>query len=94
MDGFNIEAFTLLGVAVIVIGLRTATRWIMVGPKELQADDYIMLVALYGLETGAAYMVGTWFNGLANNAMTLGECINDRREFILLNPACDVLTET
>ncbi|KOS46296.1 hypothetical protein ACN38_g2781 [Penicillium nordicum] len=31
-----------------------------------------MMVAcvVYGLETGAAYMVGAWFMGLANNAMT------------------------
>ncbi|KAI2715131.1 hypothetical protein CBS147332_4785 [Penicillium roqueforti] len=72
MDGFNTEAFTLLGVAITVIGLRTTARWIMVGPKGFQADDYLMLVAcvVYGLETGAAYMVGAWFMGLANNAMT------------------------
>ncbi|KAJ6179944.1 hypothetical protein N7519_010405 [Penicillium mononematosum] len=72
MDGFNTEAFTLLGVAIAVIGLRTTARWIMVGPKGFQADDYLMLVAcvVYGLETGAAYMVGAWFMGLANNAMT------------------------
>jgi hypothetical protein len=25
---------------------------------------------VYGLETGAAYIVGAWFKGLANNAMT------------------------
>lgn len=25
---------------------------------------------VYGLETGAAYMVGAWFMGLANNSMT------------------------
>lgn len=24
----------------------------------------------YGIETGAAYIVGAWFHGLANNAMT------------------------
>ena len=45
MDGFNTEAFTLLGVAITVIGLRTTARWIMVGPKGFQADDYLMLVA-------------------------------------------------
>lgn len=45
MDGFNTEAFTLLGVAIVVIGLRTTARWIMVGPKGFQADDYLMLVA-------------------------------------------------
>ncbi|KAJ5492500.1 hypothetical protein N7453_010597 [Penicillium expansum] len=72
MNGFNTEAFTLLGVAIVIIGLRTTARWIMVGPKGFQADDYLMLVAcvVYGLETGAAYMVGSWFNGLANNSMT------------------------
>ncbi|KAJ5213780.1 hypothetical protein N7449_000949 [Penicillium cf. viridicatum] len=72
MDGFNTEAFTLLGVAIVTIGLRMTARWIMVGPKGFQADDYLMIVAcvVYGLETGAAYMVGAWFMGLANNSMT------------------------
>ncbi|KAJ5965013.1 uncharacterized protein N7479_004889 [Penicillium vulpinum] len=72
MDGFSIEAFSLLGVAIFIIGLRTTARWIMVGPRGFQADDYLMLVAcvVYGLETGAAYMVGAWFMGLANNSMT------------------------
>ncbi|CAI7665647.1 uncharacterized protein N7487_008003 [Penicillium crustosum] len=72
MEGFNTEAFTLLGVAIAIIGLRTTARWIMVGPKGFQADDYLMIVAcvVYGLETGAAYMVGAWFMGLANNSMT------------------------
>ncbi|KAJ5365552.1 hypothetical protein N7517_008438 [Penicillium concentricum] len=72
MDSFNTEAFTLLGIAIAVIGLRTTARWIMVGPKGFQVDDYLMLVAcvVYGLETGAAYMVGAWFMGLANNSMT------------------------
>ncbi|KAG0157355.1 hypothetical protein PDIDSM_4540 [Penicillium digitatum] len=72
MDGFNTEAFTLLGVAIVIIALRTTARWIMVGPKGFQADDYLMLVAcvVYGLETGAAYMVSAWFKGLANNSMT------------------------
>lgn len=45
MNGFNTEAFTLLGVAIVIIGLRTTARWIMVGPKGFQADDYLMLVA-------------------------------------------------
>ncbi|KAJ5860097.1 uncharacterized protein N7529_007407 [Penicillium soppii] len=72
MGDFNTEAFTLLGVAIVIIGLRTSARWIMVGPKNFQVDDYLMLVAcvVYGLETGAAYIVGAWFMGLANNAMT------------------------
>lgn len=45
MEGFNTEAFTLLGVAIAIIGLRTTARWIMVGPKGFQADDYLMMVA-------------------------------------------------
>ncbi|KAJ5638171.1 hypothetical protein N7490_008050 [Penicillium lividum] len=72
MSEFVTEAFTLLAVAIVIIGLRTTARWIMVGPKNFQADDYIMLLAcvVYGLETAAAYMVGAWFGGLANNSMT------------------------
>ncbi|OQE41946.1 hypothetical protein PENCOP_c004G06770 [Penicillium coprophilum] len=72
IDSFSTEAFTLLGIAIAVIGLRTVARWIMVGPRGFQLDDYLMLVAcvVYGLETGAAYMVGAWFMGLANNSMT------------------------
>ncbi|KAJ6113234.1 hypothetical protein N7523_006551 [Penicillium sp. IBT 18751x] len=72
MGDFVTEAFTLLAVAIVIIGLRTTARWIMVGPKNFQPDDYLMLLAcvVYGLETAAAYMVGAWFHGLANNAMT------------------------
>lgn len=45
MSEFVTEAFTLLGVAIVVIGLRTTARWIMVGPRNFQADDYLMLLA-------------------------------------------------
>lgn len=45
MSEFVTEAFTLLGVAIVIIGLRTTARCIMVGPKNFQADDYLMLVA-------------------------------------------------
>lgn len=45
MGDFATEAFTLLAVAVVIIGLRAAARWIMVGPRNFQADDYLMLVA-------------------------------------------------
>ncbi|KAJ5122933.1 hypothetical protein N7448_009030 [Penicillium atrosanguineum] len=72
MGDFVAEAFTLLAVAIVIIGLRTTARWIMVGPRYFQPDDYLMLLAgmVYGLETAAAYMVGAWFHGLTNNAMT------------------------
>ncbi|KAJ6151338.1 hypothetical protein N7470_007932 [Penicillium chermesinum] len=72
MTEFVTEAFTLLGAAIVIIGLRTLARWIMVGPKNFQPDDYLMLLAcvVYSFETAAAYTVGAWFEGLANNAMT------------------------
>ncbi|KAJ5612088.1 hypothetical protein N7510_005282 [Penicillium lagena] len=72
MGDFVTEAFTLLGVAIVVISLRILARWTMVGPSNFQIDDYLMPFAcvVYGLETGAAYIVGAWFKGLANNAMT------------------------
>lgn len=52
MSEFITEAFTLLGVAIVIIGLRTVARWIMVGPKNFQADDYIMLVACVSIQHG------------------------------------------
>lgn len=52
MSEFVTEAFTLLGVAIIIIALRTMARWIMVGPKNFQADDYIMLVACVSMQCG------------------------------------------
>ena len=45
MGDFNTEAFTLLAVAIVVIGLRTTARWIMVGPRNFQPDDYLMILA-------------------------------------------------
>ncbi|KAJ5742487.1 uncharacterized protein N7511_011506 [Penicillium nucicola] len=69
---FVVEGFALLGVSVLLVALRIKARWIMVGWKDFQLDDYLMVLAavVYGLETGAAYMVAEWFHGLANNCMT------------------------
>ena len=47
------EAFTLLAVAIVIIALRTTARWIMVGPKNFQADDYVMLVACVCIDQSA-----------------------------------------
>lgn len=71
-DSFGTEAFTLLGLAVIIIGVRTGARLSMVGIRNFQLDDYLMPLAavVYGLETGAAYCVGAKWMGLANNSMT------------------------
>lgn len=42
MGDFVTEAFTLLGVAIVVTSLRIVARWTMVGPSNFQADDYLM----------------------------------------------------
>lgn len=45
-DAFNKEAFTLLGVGVFIIGLRTFTRIRTAKSiRRLAADDYLMLLA-------------------------------------------------
>ncbi|KAF9887271.1 hypothetical protein FE257_010399 [Aspergillus nanangensis] len=71
-DNFTIEAFTLLGIAIVAIIIRVVARWFTAGPRNFQLDDYLMPLAgvVYGLETGAAYCVGAWWHGLANNSMT------------------------
>ncbi|KAL4805793.1 hypothetical protein BDV18DRAFT_139857 [Aspergillus unguis] len=72
MASFEIEAFTLLALAIVTIVLRVVARWHIAGPRNFQLDDYLMPLAgvVYGLETGAAYCVGAWWMGLANNSMT------------------------
>ncbi|KAL4904740.1 hypothetical protein BDW74DRAFT_178822 [Aspergillus multicolor] len=72
MAQFEVEAFTLLALAIVAIVLRVIARWNIAGPKSFQLDDYLMPLAgvVYGLETGAAYCVGAWWMGLANNSMT------------------------
>ncbi|KAI9933775.1 hypothetical protein ASPWEDRAFT_105068 [Aspergillus wentii DTO 134E9] len=71
-DAFATEAFTLLALAIVIIVLRTGARLFTAGVRNLQLDDYLMPLAgvVYGLETGAAYCVGAWWMGLANNSMT------------------------
>jgi hypothetical protein len=46
---FVIEAFTLLGVALMVIFLRTIARATSVGVRGFQLDDYMMLLAAVSL---------------------------------------------
>merc|ERR1711939_1146163 len=45
---FNTEAFTLLGVGVFVVAIRTASRLSIAGFKGLWLDDYLMLFATVG----------------------------------------------
>jgi hypothetical protein len=44
-DSFTTEAFTLLGVGIFVIALRSYARVTSVGFGGLQFDDYLMCVA-------------------------------------------------
>ncbi|KAL4786002.1 hypothetical protein BJX76DRAFT_355593 [Aspergillus varians] len=75
MAAFEVEAFTLLALAIVAIALRMVARWTTAGPRNFKLDDYLMPLAgvVYGIETGAAYCVGAWWDGLANNAMTGAE---------------------
>jgi len=50
MEAFVTEAFALLGVGLLFIGLRTYVRVSTVGWKGLQADDYLMWVAAVRVE--------------------------------------------
>lgn len=45
-DDFTKEAFTLLGVGVAVVGLRTYARVTSVGVRNFMLDDYLMLLAI------------------------------------------------
>ncbi|KAJ4396775.1 hypothetical protein N0V93_000997 [Gnomoniopsis smithogilvyi] len=74
-SSFVAEAFTLLGVGLSIIGLRTSLRYNQVGVRKFQADDYLIIVAavIYSAETFLAYSVGVYWDGIANNGMTAEE---------------------
>lgn len=36
------EAWTLLSLGLVVIGIRVYVRWTQVGPSKFQLDDYLM----------------------------------------------------
>ncbi|PWY83557.1 hypothetical protein BO70DRAFT_370774 [Aspergillus heteromorphus CBS 117.55] len=77
-DDFVVEAFTLLALAITTIAFRLVARWVTAGPKNFMLDDYLMPLAgiVYALETAAAYCVGAWWKGLANNAMTAAQRVS------------------
>ncbi|KAJ5467565.1 hypothetical protein N7475_005317 [Penicillium sp. IBT 31633x] len=72
MADSNIEAWTLLSLALFTIIVRVGVRWKLVGPANFQLDDYLMPLAgvLFVLETVAAYLVGAKWQGLTNSYMT------------------------
>lgn len=43
MAQFEVEAFTLLAIALVAIAIRVAARWTTAGPGKFQLDDYLML---------------------------------------------------
>ena len=45
LKAFNIEAFTLLGIALLVTVLRSCVRIRTVGCRSLWADDYLVILA-------------------------------------------------
>ncbi|KAF5000723.1 hypothetical protein FGRMN_1564 [Fusarium graminum] len=72
LNTFNIEAFSLLGIAVLVTVLRCYVRISTVGCRNLWADDYLVILAvgIYAIEVALAYSVGNIAYGLANNSIT------------------------
>ncbi|KAF4950508.1 hypothetical protein FGADI_8154 [Fusarium gaditjirri] len=71
LKAFNIEAYTLLGIELLVTALRSCVRIRTVGCRNLWADDYLVILAagIYAIETGLAYSVGNIAQGQANNSM-------------------------
>lgn len=45
-DAFTKEAFSLLGVGIVVVTLRTYSRWTFAGVRQFMLDDYLMLLAV------------------------------------------------
>lgn len=45
MAQFEVEAFTLLAIALVAIAIRVAARWTTAGPGNFQLDDYLMPLA-------------------------------------------------
>jgi hypothetical protein len=54
LNVFNIEAFSLLGIAVLVTVLRCYVRISTVGCRNLWADDYLVILAVVSLKTLSA----------------------------------------
>lgn len=71
-DPLFVEACIYLGISILVIGFRTFCRTKQGGFRNLQADDYLMLILIIPLsgETFLGYTVGTWYHGLTNSGMT------------------------
>lgn len=45
LTGFTIEAWTYLGLSLVIIAIRFGTRWRMLGLTGLGPDDFLMVLA-------------------------------------------------
>ncbi|KAM5378650.1 hypothetical protein ACJZ2D_004449 [Fusarium nematophilum] len=72
LTGFTVEAWTYLGISLIVVAFRFITRRRWFGLGGLAVDDYLMVLGalLFTAETATAHYVGAHWQGLANNSMT------------------------
>ncbi|CAI4212820.1 unnamed protein product [Parascedosporium putredinis] len=59
-------------VQIVIIVLRTLSRWKIIGCVSFEPDDYLMLLAIipYAAEVSLAYAVGASAQGLTNSGMT------------------------
>lgn len=51
VKSFNIEAFTLMGIALLATSLRTYSRASTVGFSNFQADDYLVWIGTVSIAT-------------------------------------------
>ncbi|KAI5466821.1 hypothetical protein BGZ63DRAFT_409971 [Mariannaea sp. PMI_226] len=72
LTSFTIEAWTYLGISLVVIAIRFGARWRWLGFSGLAPDDFLMLLAglAFAGETAAAHYVGAYWHGLSNNGLT------------------------
>lgn len=59
---YMVEAFTLLGVALLITALRTYSRLRIVGIKRFEADDYLVLVG--AVSSPCHILFRPWFTSM------------------------------
>ncbi|KAF4465344.1 integral membrane PTH11 [Fusarium albosuccineum] len=71
----TIESWTLYSIGVTFALLRLYARTRVAGFRGLQAEDYLMILAIcfYTIQTSLAYSIGNAAHGFANNSMTPAE---------------------
>lgn len=69
MDQFTIEAWTLLGVGILVTLIRTYARVRTVGWKGLQADDYLVWLGV--VSRPKQFCGGVWANRKSHRRSTV-----------------------